>query len=184
MAREHAPGIDVVCLTDTPTLVEMYGVRAIRLKHDWPAVWSKIELFRPGLFDGPVVYLDLDTVIIGDVRYLRRSRLSIMVDPNGVTPFCTTAMSWEGDDAGHLYDRMSAHPHSVMHSFSQSKYRDQGYICARHPEIDPLPGVVSFKAHCRNAPPKDPNVVAVAFHGKPKPNDPAAGWGFKIWRTK
>lgn len=34
---------------------------------DNPGFWNKIELFRPGLWSGPVLFLDLDTVITGDL---------------------------------------------------------------------------------------------------------------------
>lgn len=54
-----------VCLTDRPELVP----GGVRLKHDWPGYWSKLELFAPGVFaDGDLVlYLDLDTVFTGDI---------------------------------------------------------------------------------------------------------------------
>lgn len=34
---------------------------------DNPGFWNKIELFRPGVFSTPVLFLDLDTVITGDL---------------------------------------------------------------------------------------------------------------------
>lgn len=50
-----------VCLSNTDTDVE-----TIPLITDWPGWWSKIELFRPNLFEGPVVYFDLDVLICKD----------------------------------------------------------------------------------------------------------------------
>lgn len=49
-----------VCLSDVDVPCER-----IPLVTDWPGWWSKIELFRKGLFDGPVLYTDLDSVITG-----------------------------------------------------------------------------------------------------------------------
>lgn len=34
---------------------------------DNPGFWNKVELFRPGLWTGPVLFLDLDTVITGNL---------------------------------------------------------------------------------------------------------------------
>src|SRR4051812_39102361 len=52
-----------VCLTDVTDV----GCERIPLETDWPGFYAKIELFRPGLFHGPVLYLDLDTVIHGSI---------------------------------------------------------------------------------------------------------------------
>ena len=39
----------------------------IELINNWPGWWSKIELFRPDLPSGIILYLDLDTTIINDL---------------------------------------------------------------------------------------------------------------------
>jgi hypothetical protein len=58
---------DFVCLTDDPQ-IDFCAV--IPLLHGWPGWWSKIELFRPDLQPVPVLYLDLDTVILGNIDKL------------------------------------------------------------------------------------------------------------------
>lgn len=59
----------IVCLTDRPEWCRWPGsyVEPIALEHDWPGWWSKMELFR---LPGPLLYLDLDTVIVGDITPL------------------------------------------------------------------------------------------------------------------
>jgi hypothetical protein len=42
-------------------------VERIPLEENWPGWWSKLELFRPGLFEDRVLYLDLDVVICDDL---------------------------------------------------------------------------------------------------------------------
>lgn len=59
-----------VCLSDSPVSCDHVGMRDF-----WPGAWAKIELFRPGLFDGPVLYLDLDTVVLGTLDELARAAL-------------------------------------------------------------------------------------------------------------
>ena len=55
-----------VCLTDRRWSPSKY-VETIRIP--WPrhlfGWWSKIELFKPGRFSGRVLYLDLDTLVVG-----------------------------------------------------------------------------------------------------------------------
>ena len=51
-----------VCLSDCEVDCER-----IELQHSDPGFWAKLELFRPGLFDGPVLYIDLDTVICSNI---------------------------------------------------------------------------------------------------------------------
>lgn len=54
-----------VCLSDCD--VECERIPLINNLQGW---WSKLELFRPGLFDGPVLFLDLDTVIVNSLDLL------------------------------------------------------------------------------------------------------------------
>ena len=52
-----------VCLTNN----RLKNVETIPLQENRIGYWNKLELFRNDLFDGPVVYLDLDTIIVGDI---------------------------------------------------------------------------------------------------------------------
>lgn len=65
-----------VCLTDIPEQIEF--CQTVSLKHNWSGWWSKIELFRPGVFDCQSLYLDLDTLIIKDICEL--GNLAIELD--------------------------------------------------------------------------------------------------------
>ena len=51
-----------VCLTDMAPDCE-----TLPLRDPWTGWWSKLELFRPGNFNGPVLYLDLDVIVVGDL---------------------------------------------------------------------------------------------------------------------
>jgi hypothetical protein len=61
-----------VCLTDLDPALFGPQIHVEPLLHGWPGWWSKIELFRPGLFrEGErVVYMDLDTVPIHGFGFL------------------------------------------------------------------------------------------------------------------
>ena len=54
-----------VCLTDQVAEVSKLGIEARPLPHRWPGWWAKLNLFAPGMFAGPVLYFDLDSMVIG-----------------------------------------------------------------------------------------------------------------------
>jgi|688.fasta_scaffold04034_33 hypothetical protein len=51
-----------VCLSDCEVPCDR-----IPLEDDGDGFWAKIQLFKPKLFNGPVLYIDLDTVICGNI---------------------------------------------------------------------------------------------------------------------
>lgn len=51
-----------ICVSDCEVNCER-----IELQYQDRGFWAKLELFRPGLFQGPVLYIDLDTVICGNI---------------------------------------------------------------------------------------------------------------------
>ena len=60
---------EIICLTDLKCL-HVPGVKVVPLINQWQKCrgwWAKIELFRPDITDD-LFYLDLDTVIAGDIR--------------------------------------------------------------------------------------------------------------------
>lgn len=179
--RWMPPGYDWRVLTDNP---EPFAAWGVRLQHDWPGWFSKLELFRPGLFEGPVVYLDLDTLPVGDLSEIAAyagpfAMLSDFYRPqqaeSGVmafTPGPATEAIWEAfmrDPVGNM-----------------RRYRRDGRFIAEHSEPvrlqEVFPGqICSLKVHARRGCPEGARLVC--FHGKPRPNDPAAGWAHDAWRA-
>lgn len=56
-----------VCLTNLP---HINGVETQPLTENLPGWWSKIELFKPGQLDGPVLFFDLDMMACGSLDEL------------------------------------------------------------------------------------------------------------------
>lgn len=174
---KYLPGVEFYCLTDLPYIE---GVNTIPLIHDYPGWWSKIELFR---FDD-VFYLDLDTVILSDIRY--------MLDLEGFYALRNLSghklrgrvvmgsgiMSWSGSWK-FIYDRFSPW---VIRNYEkhQNRWGDQGYIYDQlsgqyNPIQDAFPGKIhsyKFDGIDQANPPSD----IVVFHGKPKPWDSGQEW--------
>lgn len=140
------------------------------LVRGWPGWWSKIEAFRMG---GKVIYIDLDTAIFGDL-----APLADALNPGDffmLKPFsrrekwASGIMAWDGD-FGFIFKEMTVG--------KMAEYQwDQRYILDRltaH-SVDILaiqgilPGIYSYKWHCKDGVPEGARVVC--FHGKPKPHE-------------
>lgn len=74
---EHVKWIDAqisgkyehVCLSDTT----IPGIETIALQGKWKGWFAKLELFNPELIDGDIFYIDLDTIITGDINHMFES---------------------------------------------------------------------------------------------------------------
>lgn len=151
----------------------------IALEHDWPGWWSKIELFR---LPGPVLAIDLDTVIVGDLWHVGQFVMSPdcgFVALRDFYSFGSGVMAWGANSAlpARMYHRFAAEP-----ARWQELPGDQDFI-EKQLKREPVqfwqqlfPGqFVSYKQHCRGGVPAGARVVYL--HGKPKfmdmpPNDP------------
>jgi len=155
------------------------GFRVVDLSHDWPGWWSKIEMFRPGLFDGPVLYLDLDTVIVGDLSDVASYRGAFAMVSDFYSPhrLASGLMSWSPSrETERIYGEFADAP-QVWADWA-GRGGDQVYIGHVLGDVDRwqklVPGqIVSWKADCGDGVPEDARVVC--FHGKPRP------WETDLW---
>lgn len=163
MVAAHAPAHRFVCLSDVADM----PVETIRLEHDWPRWWPKIELFK---LPGPVLYFDLDTIIRGDIAPLIAAalphRFVILRDfyrgQYDRMAMQSSMMFWR-DDQRVLYDEFVADPRFYWGG-------DQEWL-ENHLGIEPvmwqdlIPGATgSFKASKRSEAER-----VIIFHGKPRP---------------
>ena len=169
--RRHTPKANFVCLTDVKL---SNNTETFLLRHNWPGWWSKIELFRPGLFLDPVVYLDLDSTVTGDLMKLRRTPLTMISDFYRPENPASGVMAWTGASCpSTVYEVFKSNPSRYMGAYrTPARWGDQGFIrdhCTRKPERFG-DEVASYKVHVQNDRVPDKAVV-IAFHGKPKPWD-------------
>lgn len=181
-----------VCLSDVDVPCER-----IPLANDWPGWWSKINLFRPDLFDGPTIYFDLDTVIVGSLDAIAEYPHSFTMAHEFYRPhlLCSTAMAWSGDYS-FLYTTFAKDPIRLAHFYDKTlpsgRIGDQAFIedCLHDTEFQGADtfrdlfgerSIASYKVHeCQIAPPAD--AAAVSFHGFPKPHDLKTGWVAATWK--
>ena len=184
--REHIKPSRIVCLTD----MDVKDCEVIPLKHGWPGWFSKIELFRPGLFntidDFAVVYFDLDTLIVKLCLDVLWTDMGITMLSDFYTPTIPASgmMMWcPKKHHVSIYEDFAKNP-----QFPKSWRHGDGSIIGKYCGgriQDIWPGLVgSYKAHHLQAGPKDYKIVC--FHGTPKQCDlPPDNWARWEWeKTK
>lgn len=122
----HAPH-HFVCLTN-----EKVGVETIPLVTKWPGWWAKLELFRPRLFNGPVLYMDLDTVIVGDITDIALAKYDFAACTNWKGDrhdvISSAVMAWDGTvDHSNIFSTFT--PAMIpQYEKSWARWGDQGWI--------------------------------------------------------
>lgn len=170
--RAHLPNVEVVCLSDVPVPVER-----IPLMHGWPGWWSKIELFRPGLFDGPVLYLDLDTFIVGDLSEIggHQHRFTMLSDFFRPHAPASGVMAWSGDWSP-LYRIFLRSPELYMRTYRiRDRWGDQAFIAEHLPvKVDRFQALFPGQILSRKVGGDRSNARIVCSHGRPRPHE--VGW--------
>lgn len=163
----------------------------IPLQHDWPGWWSKIEIFRPNVIDGPTLYLDLDTVIVGKIGILPSIPDFAMLQSFWRQDAVGSGVMWfSGDNIPHkVYEKFAKQPKAYIAHHERNAdgtyVGDQAFIsdCLEEPNIarinDYIPGIKSYKMHCLRRLPADASIVC--FHGRPRPNEIDTDWMKQHW---
>lgn len=132
VARHYPHAHRFVCLTDRD---HIEGVETIKLEHNWPIYWSKIELFKTGTFSGPVIYMDLDVLLTGDISpFSQPWEDMVMISDYYPEIANSTLLYWNADDPFYsgIYEEMLADPEKVQHNFRNRwpvvNFGDQEYI--------------------------------------------------------
>lgn len=183
-----------VCLSDVDfSIDETWKPRTERipLKHGWPGWWSKIEMFSPGIITEPCLYLDLDTVITGNIDHLLELPYDFAMLRNFHEPdFVGSGVMWfknENSVPHKVYQKFLKMPECYIQHHERRKngshLGDQAFIWdtlgGDIKLIDTSHGIRSFKYHCRSHLPPETSVVC--FHGTPRPNQVEAEWITRHW---
>ncbi len=138
--------------------------------------WPKIELFRPGRFEGRVIYLDLDSVIVGPLDGLVAHKGAVHLVDWGWkrNVHAGGCLVWDsGDETSRIWDSFTAAVPGVFEN-------DQEWMTTlRIWNRLPPQWVRSYRYHCKAGIPEGASIVA--FHGQPKPHE-LDGWVAEHWR--
>lgn len=160
------------------------GMRVMPAQHKgW---WEKLRIFKRGLFTERVLFLDLDTIIVGNIDHIASytghfATLHDFWRERGLGP---AVMLFDPAWADFIYGEWAAE------RFPKGDPRgDQGWIENLHQgrmrkDVDILqemhPGeFFSYKTSCLHGIPDGARVVC--FHGKPRPHE-VGGWVKDYWK--
>jgi hypothetical protein len=173
-----------VCLSNTDVPCER-----IPLEHNWPGWWSKIELFRPELFDDRVLYLDLDVIPLTDLSCFAHFPSSFAIskakprqrvymprkDGLEVKRYNSSVMVFDPHTRDEIYMNFS---NTVMRIYRS----DQDWIGKLLPRLDTFPKEwIQKLGDCEGGIPKPEMKIMLCM---PKKNDEAAqefDWIKKLW---
>lgn len=153
------------CFTDDATGIKCATRALPEGVNGW---WNKLYLFRPGLLNGKVLYLDLDTIIVDSLDFVKdyRGDFAILRDFYRPDGYGSGVMLWNRPQPEVWLGWLEALDPELPGG-------DQEWLERSLPDADRLqdlfPGkFVSFKDHCTNKIPE--GAAAVCFHGEPKPH--------------
>jgi hypothetical protein len=190
---EHAPFTSFACITNE----KVPGVTCLPNHNKWPGWWIKFEAFAPEI-KGPILWMDLDTIILGpldDILAVRKLTLlrdfyrtgkpvprglNLQRRPGSPKPEGLGAglMLLNEEDRKEPYEYFSKNPRPYM-----EQYRNQGdqpllesyYLKHAQRWQDVVPGqIVSWKVDCCGAnefqkPAIPVDARVICFHGTPRP---------------
>lgn len=138
--------------------------------------WSKLNLFTPGMAVGPSLYFDLDVVITGSLDHLADFTDREFAAPanwaqSGYGGIQSSVMAWSGNWTAPFEYIKPQWPQVTERLWGDQEllWEMLGDNWVR------LPGIYSYKYHCRNG--QRPSDMAVCvFHGEPKPIDVTDSW--------
>lgn len=168
---------EIVCLTDNSTGFNSNIDRVIPLEYNFPKWWSKIELFKPNLFENRrVFYFDLDTVIVDNIDEI----LNFEIEFSGLRDFYhlhslgSGLMAWNPEKTNNIFNEFIKNPYNIINSYPQG---DQRWIDENKPSICYLQDtfskqIVSYKKDClHNRVLSIPSKAKIiCFHGNPRPH--------------
>lgn len=183
-----------ICLTDiTNNLSTMMpdgsilDIESFPLMYDWPGWWAKMQLFQ---LVGPVVYLDLDTLIVSNIDKLCQwveaaTNEVLMLRGFYRGDHCSGVMGWNRDMrwlTRRFADLAGTNAQwvSLPHGIGLANYRgDQEYIydqlhVSRATTVFAQtiqPGIYSYKVNIQASGVIPADASIICFHGRPRPNE-------------
>lgn len=192
MVGKHVGRVPFLCLTDDGSIPVVWRVP---LRYPWPGWWAKMELFRPDFLPGePFLFMDLDTVLVGDAAMLLEDTSTSVVlrdlyrgtrQPHAVQ---SALMLLRPEDRAHVWKAWSEG--DVKHHMR--KGGDQNFVepllrgrVRYFQDVYPQ-AVVGFKSHVRGTRGKEPPAGArvVIFHGNPRPWASGVEWAEAPFRPR
>lgn len=159
-----------------------------RPKHpDWPGWWGKIEIFDPEFAPGPILFFDLDTVIVGPLDFpdMHERPFTCLEDFTRPALMASGMMYLPaGAELARVYAEFVKNPAWAVqfcgdHGDGLWMQLQLGR-CWTWQTSDPGK-VVSYKVHVRGQAELPAGARVVCFHGVPRPHEIDEPWMIDHW---
>lgn len=198
--RNLTPGIRMHVYTEAERAVPSHMIK--HCLQDWPEVnrpkkawWYKMQLFNPEHHAGTMLYLDLDTVITGNLDWIQALNTRYFWTINdfrylwkpGFQGINSSMMWWDTQNYSHIWNGFVSHNLQTM---TRKYHGDQDYLTAvldrRYLKFfdreriqswrwQAFDGGMNFAKRRHNAPNTGttiaPDTSVLVFHGSPKPHE-------------
>lgn len=192
MVARHTPRAhEFVCLTDRPKqLPRDIQTRPLLAPAGWFAWWQKLELWNPAYhFCGRMIYLDLDTLVVGDLGELADQPAHLIFAPPGgtfvpkdgrrvVARFNTSCIVWNGGEYASFHRYWLEYRASIVANY----WGDQDLLGELAPPgVRAMPAEWFPRISALKMPPWPSDAKVILFK-KPKPHQALEQWPWvKDW---
>lgn len=197
MVKRNLSNARFICFTEDPVGIDTaVEIKPIPSNHpDITGWWLKLSLFQETLYDlaGPVLFLDLDVVIVNRLEPLFETRGNFCIikdwlyEKYSELKLNSSVMRFNVGEHAAIWDNFLLHHRRIM----QRMPGDQDWITERlaRPTIWPENWCISYKwQKAWDNIPKETKIVV--FHGRPNPHEaigglleyPPAPWIANVWR--
>lgn len=186
------------CLTDMK--LNIPNEEIVEFKKDLPGWWSKLEVFRDDIYenDAQVLYLDLDTIITGNIDYMFENMKPgfHMLEGFSTRLLHASGIMYFDTDLSFIYDHLMT-MYNKISTFSKSNgkfKKDQEFIYSTYKRFkgkSPFKikrdngNILSFKKHVLNKKSLKESMnkaSIVCFHGKPRPHEVLDDFVLSCWK--
>ncbi|OQR93730.1 hypothetical protein THRCLA_08360 [Thraustotheca clavata] len=185
--RHFQKTFEFYCLTeDSNGLVPK--IHVLPLKEEFVGWWNKAQLFAPDFpLLGRIIYIDLDTVLVGDLSDLFTYNGSFgtlstddMYNERRRDGINSSVMIWSGITHSFIYTLL----HKYFSSISQCIYKFDHFLEMTLPSHDILQSlypnqILEYMQHCQVSCP--PTARLITFPLEPKPATATAPWLPSAW---
>ena len=163
---------EIVCLTDDSTGIDSVD-RIIKMEHNWPKWWGKLEMFKPGVTGNKhCLYIDLDTVCFKNIDFLCNLPPAFygIRDFYHLSVLQTGILKWEVNSE--TQDIYLKNLHHIDKYFNKGDHELIGESVTEPKYLqDIFPGeICSYKKHMGRLYKQYITPSVVCFHGTPRPH--------------
>ncbi len=162
---------EFVCITDKP---KNYTCKTLPVERGLKGWWPKLQIFKPGLFNDRVLFLDLDVCITGSLDELAEYPAFSIISDWHLPCFNSSVMVLDPNTYPEVWED--------FRTYKGTPGGDQRWITDMipHAGVFPTEWCVSYRSHAQHGVPRGAKVVV--FHGDPKPHEFPSEWVRQFWR--